>query len=394
MNTSIKSFKFLLIASIFFLLNPVSWGEMVGKSIALVNGEAVFYSEFEENWSALIEQNKKMEPDKELKPEWVKKNRELLLNQMIEEKLLLQEANRKKIVVPKRQLEEGIMQVKSRFKILPPGAKPSKEDFERELKPAEKADFMKELKEQNLTEKAFEDKIGDQLKVMKLTEQEVKERVPSPFIDNKNLKPDEPRELASEYEKETKSLFADIEKKFNQPDFKPDPESDLDQMVGVLKPKLGETIKASHILIKSTRKDDRQKRSQALEKLRAITQKLNAGADFYDVAVQSSEGPSAKSGGELGTFAKGQMVPEFEKAAFVLPVGGTSDIVETEFGYHLIHVEEKKAARRLKYDDIKMDLAGYLYQKRGQEKYELYVSELRKKADVEILIDLSKAIDG
>lgn len=369
--------------------------ETVGRSIATVNGEAIYLSEFQDNWEGLIEQKKKMSPDEKTTPEWDAKNKKLLLDQMIEEKLLLQEANKRKIVVPKRQLEEGIQEVKNRFKSLKPGTKPTKEDYERPLTPDEQAQFLKELKGQDLSEKEFEDKIGDQLKVMRLTESEVREQVPSPFVNNgKPGSDDDMKQLTPDYEAEAKKIYADIEKKFNQIDFKPSPDSDLDQMVGILRTKLGETLKASHILIKSSRNDNMKDRSKALDKAREIKKQLDAGADWDKLVAQSDDKASAKNGGDLGYFGHGQMVPEFEKAAFALPVGGISNPVETEFGYHIIRVEEKKAPKKLRYDDIKMDLAGYIYQKRGRERYEQFVSELRKKADVKILIDPAKAENG
>lgn len=373
---------------------PVLRAEVVGKSIATVNGDAIYLAEFEDNWGALLEQKKKISPEEKITSDWEAKNKELLLNQMIEEKLLLQEANRRKIVVPKRQLEEGLMEVKNRFKILAPGTKPTKQDVERELTSKEKEEFLKELKAQDLTEKQFEDKITDQLKVMRLTEMEVREKVPAPFVDSKGGAADEQRELTPAYEEEAKKLYAQIEKKFNQPDFKPNQEDDLDQMVMILKSKLGETVKAAHILVKSPRSDSFKDRSAALEKAKAIKKKLDAGADFEELAKGSSDGPSAKNGGDLGYFGRGQMVPEFEAVAFKLPVGAISDPVETEFGYHIIKVEEKKAPKKLRYQDIKMDLAGYIYQKHGRERYEQYVSDLRKKADVKVLIDLSKVGNG
>jgi peptidyl-prolyl cis-trans isomerase C len=368
--------------------------EVVGKSLAIVNGEAIYLSEFEDNWNAILEQKKKASPNEAITPEWVAKNKQLLLDQMIEEKLLLQEANKRKIVVPKRQLEEGIMQVKNRFKILPPGTKPTKEDAERELTTQERVEFLKELKTQELTETDFENKIGDQLKVMRLTETEVREKVPSPFVNSGSSNPDDPRTLTPAYEEEAKKLYGQIEKKFNDPNFKPNSDDDLDQMVAILKTKLGETVKARHILVKSARTDSFKDRAKAMEKAKAIKRKLDQGADFEELASESSDGPSAKNGGDLGYFGHGQMVPEFEAAAFKLPVGGISDVVETEFGYHIIKVDEKKAPQKLRFDDIKMDLAGYVYQKRGRERYEQYVQDLRKKADIKILMDLSKTGNG
>jgi hypothetical protein len=199
--------------------------EVVGKSIATVNGDAIFLSEFQANWETLLDQQKQSGDKKEITNEWKKKSKKFLLDQMVEEKLLLQEAKKQKIVVPKRQLEEGVLQVKNRFKILPPETKPSKEDYERELTSKEKVEFDKELKTQNLTEKEFEARIEDQLRVLRLSEDQIRSQIPIPFKETKTKDPNQDRELTPEYEKQAKELFAEIEKKFNDKNFKPDPES-------------------------------------------------------------------------------------------------------------------------------------------------------------------------
>ncbi|KYK34379.1 MAG: peptidyl-prolyl cis-trans isomerase [Theionarchaea archaeon] len=89
-------------------------------------------------------------------------------------------------------------------------------------------------------------------------------------------------------------------------------------------------VKASHILVK--------KRSQA-EK---ILEELKKGASFAKLAQEYSECPSKKRGGDLGWFGRGKMVPEFEKAAFSLKKGELSDIVKTQFGYHVIKVNDTR----------------------------------------------------
>ena len=349
-------------------------------------------NDFENNWQAYIEQQQHTSSTT-VTETWTKENKSALLDQMIEEKLLLQEANKRKIVVPKRQLEEGIQQVKNRFKALPPGQRPTKQDFERALTPDENKEFLKELKGQELSEVEFEQKINDQLKVVRLTEEEIRGKVGIPFKDNKG-EDSAPRELTPDYDKEAKALFDKIEVKFNDKNFKANPENEVDQMVEVLKSRLGEAVKASHILIRSSKNDDLKKRQAALDKAKQIKKDIAAGADFDEMARKNSDDSSAKAGGDLGYFSKGQMVPEFEKAAFSLPVGGVSDVVETQFGYHIIKVDEKRAAKKLRYDDVKTDLAGYIYQKKMRERFEQFVGDLRKKADVKILIDLKKTDKG
>ncbi len=89
-------------------------------------------------------------------------------------------------------------------------------------------------------------------------------------------------------------------------------------------------VRASHILV---RDEETAKRLKA---------EIDAGADFSKVAKKNSICPSKEQGGDLGFFGKGQMVKEFEDAAFSLPVGVVSAPVRTEFGYHLIVVTEKR----------------------------------------------------
>ena len=89
-------------------------------------------------------------------------------------------------------------------------------------------------------------------------------------------------------------------------------------------------VKASHILV--------EKRSEA----ERILEELKKGTDFSELAKKYSGCPSKKRGGDLGWFGRGRMVPEFEKAAFSLKKGELSDIVKTQFGYHIIKVTDTR----------------------------------------------------
>jgi len=95
---------------------------------------------------------------------------------------------------------------------------------------------------------------------------------------------------------------------------------------------MSDQIRASHILVSTDArsKDDAKAETETLHK------KIADGADFADVAREVSDCPSGASGGDLGQFGRGMMVPEFEEAAFALDVDGLSGPVETDFGYHLI----------------------------------------------------------
>ena len=98
-------------------------------------------------------------------------------------------------------------------------------------------------------------------------------------------------------------------------------------------------IRASHILVSHDEADgglSELTRDDALAQIGALHERIKNGEDFAQVAREHSDCPSARSGGDLGSFGKGAMVPEFEQAAFGLGVGETSEVVETAFGFHLI----------------------------------------------------------
>jgi peptidyl-prolyl cis-trans isomerase C len=102
---------------------------------------------------------------------------------------------------------------------------------------------------------------------------------------------------------------------------------------------MADQISASHILLmhsESERSSATRTKSEAVDLINNIKTRVDAGDDFNDLAKEYSDCPSSNEGGELGSFGRGAMVTEFETAAFALDVDGTSDVVETAFGFHLI----------------------------------------------------------
>lgn len=99
------------------------------------------------------------------------------------------------------------------------------------------------------------------------------------------------------------------------------------------------TVAASHILLMyagSERSSASRSKDDAIAQINDLKTQLDGGADFAELAREHSDCPSGADGGSLGSFSKGQMVKAFEEATFALDVGATSDVVETDFGYHLI----------------------------------------------------------
>ena len=129
----------------------------------------------------------------------------------------------------------------------------------------------------------------------------------------------------------------------------------------------GDQIKARHILLDSE------------EKAVEIIKKLQAGGEFAKLASEYSTGPSAASGGDLGWFGEGQMVPEFSKAAFALNPGDiVTKPVKTQFGWHIILVEDRKVSAPPSFDEAKEQLASTMSQKLMKE----LIETLRTKAKI------------
>jgi peptidyl-prolyl cis-trans isomerase C len=144
-----------------------------------------------------------------------------------------------------------------------------------------------------------------------------------------------------------------------------------------------EEVQASHILIKVDPKADAAKKAEARKKIEMVQQRIKKGEDFSSLAKEFSECSSSTKGGDLGYFRKGQMVKPFEDAAFTLKPGQMSDIVETQFGYHLIKVTDKKPATKMAFEDVKDKIKETLKKARVQKEITKYVEELKEKAKVE-----------
>ncbi len=152
--------------------------------------------------------------------------------------------------------------------------------------------------------------------------------------------------------------------------------------------KVPEQVQASHILIvpdtSDPNADPNAMKAQAKEKTQGLLKQLKSkkGANFEELAKANSACPSSEKGGDLGLFGKGRMVPEFEKTAFGLKVGQTSDVVETQFGYHIIKVTERKEANTITFDQAKEGITEQLKQQKQGELLVEYIESLKAKAKI------------
>jgi len=149
-----------------------------------------------------------------------------------------------------------------------------------------------------------------------------------------------------------------------------------------------ESVRASHILL-STRSEagelPSEQKAAKRRQMEELLKRARAGEDFAKLAKEFSEDPGSKDKGGEYTFPRGQMVPEFEAAAFALKPGEISDIVTTQFGYHIIKLHEKIPAKVVELAKVSSNIRDYLKNQAVQKDMPDYLAKLRKEAGLEIL---------
>ncbi len=353
-----------------FILFTFSFAASVDKTLATVDGEALYQSDFNANMDNVLNDLRRSQPG-EMGEVQIKEIHKRVLNQMVDDLLLLQDAKKKGLKTFAKDIENGVNEVKNRFR----------KDEEGRLVAEENAGrlFDAELKRQRLSYAEFEERIKKQLLVIKLVESEIKSKAKSPA------------------EQDIKNFFDQVKavviSSSALAQFKGSEEDreETAKLSQLFRDRTAERVRARHILLKLPPNSAMADKSKVLGIVKDLKKRLSGGADFADLAKgYSQDTESAKKGGDLGYFIRGWMVPAFEAAAFSLPVGQVSDPVETEFGYHLIYVEEKRAATPLRIEEVRDDLAQYIYQRNIQTRLKDYVAGLRAKANVKILEDPSE----
>jgi peptidyl-prolyl cis-trans isomerase C len=248
-----------------------------------------------------------------------------VLDNMVAFKLLSQEARQHHVVVSDAEIDAQIAGMKKQF-------------------PTEQA-FQQTLKAQHMTVEKLRDTARSNLVVRKLLQDEVMSKI--------EIKPSD---ISAFYEKNPD--------KFQQP----------------------EAVHAAHILVIVPAESDAAAKAALKARAMEALQAARAGKDFGALARQYSQDGSAQHGGDLGFFPKGQMVPAFEKVAFSLKPGEISDLVETQFGYHIIKVIEKRPGGTVPFAQAAPQIQQFLESQAQSDKGKAYVESLRAKSKVEILI--------
>ncbi len=297
----------------------------VSDAVARVNGELVSRDEFE----GVVESNiarYEAQSGESFNAQQRPQLERQVLDGLITRTILEQEAEQLDISVGDERFSETLDQFKQQF-------------------PDEQG-YQTALDQQGFTEEEFETELRRQMVIEELIRSQVYDQV-------------------AVSEEEMRTFYDDNPQYFQQDD----------------------QVAARHIIF-TTEGVEESERAALQEELEEIRQEIEDGADFGEMAREHSQGPSAPDGGDLGTFGRGQMVPEFEEAAFELEVGELSPVIETQFGYHILQVTERVPAQTQSYEEAQERIRQFLTEEERNQGAQAYVAELREESEVEELIDL------
>lgn len=293
------------------------------KKVAIVNGTPIVQSDLDRGMEGVIQ--RRARSGAPMDEEQLKTIRMDVLNNLINRELLNQESKKQKITITDQEVNDRLSKIKQRFK--------------------DDAEFKEMLTKMKITEAQIKVQLKEDLAIQTLIDKQVVEKI-------------------DVTEQDSQAYYDTHPEAFKQP----------------------EQLKASHILVKVDPKDDPAQKAEALKKIESVQAKLKAGGDFATLAKELSDCPSKEKGGDLGYFAKGQMVKPFEDAALALKPGETSGVVETQFGYHIIKLAELKPEGIMPYADVKDQLSQYLKQEKVKASLDSYLAGLEKMSKIEKLI--------
>jgi peptidyl-prolyl cis-trans isomerase C len=290
----------------------------------MVNGMRILMSDLDMEMQKEMRDNPEIQTSKDLAAR--RQLRKKVLDYLIDQELIVQEGKKAGLEPQQEQIDAEFGKIKKRF---------SSQDA-----------FEQVMKKQNMTEERLREIIGRAFIVKNVLEVKIE-----PLA-----KPVTEKDVADYYEAH--------KGEFTEP----------------------EEIRARHILIKLSSEASDEEKTYSKKEMQAILEEAKSGADFAELAKKHSQCPSAIQGGDLGYFARGDMVKPFEEAAFALEPGQISEIVETEYGYHIIRLEDRKPGRQLELEEVSEEIKKELHDKEMDVALQTWLKPLREKADIKIML--------
>ena len=297
--------------------------KIVEKIVAIVNGDIITLTELREISVPYLEKMKlkfSLENDEEQIEEIEKR----ILDQLIDEKLVKQEADRLEIVVDDKEVDIAVRDVMSKNNI-------AKDQFEQVLL------------EEGLTFEDYRKQLKDQMQKMRLLDQEIKSKIQIT-------------------EKEVEKYY-----KENMDDYNTPPEVRIQQILLIIPSEASE-----------------QEINQIREKANGILQKIKEGEDFTNMVKLYSQDATAATGGVMGAFRQGELLPGLNKVAFSLEVGEVSPVIQTSRGFHIIRVLDKRERQKMTKEEKWNEIENFLYNQKFEDEFKQWVKKIRKRSFVKV----------
>ena len=319
--------RFVLLIGGFLLfgLTPV-WAQrqLVDRVVAVINDEAITQSELDAYLRPLYNNLKQQYQGEELMNQ-LNEIRLKLLNQMIEDRLVFQEAKARGITVDEGEIDAMVEDTQRKF--------PSEQEFEKML--ATQRYSLAELRES----------FRRQILVRKLHDMEVRAHVVV-----------SPREIEDYYKNRPSELAEE------------------------------ERIKVRSITIRKSKEAEEKGLSDeaAKKKLEAIEQRIRAGESFEALALEFSEDARAKDGGLVGWVKPGEMLPAIEENLFKLKAGSISPLLETPPGYHLFKIEEKTLSQVPSLEEVRERIRNKIFREKAEKRFKEWMNQLKARAYISV----------
>ncbi|MFB0507831.1 MAG: peptidylprolyl isomerase [Thermodesulfobacteriota bacterium] len=313
----------ILILVIFGLSEGICGATIIDKIVAIVNGEIITLAELERYYSTPRDGSKATGNPGENGAKILESRREAL-DRLIEEKLVDQQCKKQSIRVSARDLDMAIEDVKKVNAIT-----------DEQLRGA--------LMAEGLTLEDYRQQLREQIRRARLISRVVRKEV---IIDDERLK----------------RFYSEHIERFKEPD----------------------QIRASHILIMIRQGADDLLVEALRHKGETILERLRRGEDFQELARLYSDDASAKNGGDLGFFKRGELLPEFERATLSLQPGQVSGLVRTKIGFHIIKVTERKEGSVIPYEEVTEKVRNHYIKEESKRLYEAWLKKVKAESFIEV----------
>lgn len=316
----------LLAVSLSVLAAPVQAQELIDAVVATVDREAILYSDLIAEIGQELNDLRQTSTSPEAFQEQADQLLEATLEQAIQSRILLRQAELLGAEVDDDQVNEAVQQLRALYDT--------------------NEQFLSELSAVGLTIAEFRDLQRRKILAARMARSKLDQ-------------------LASEItisESEVQQFYSENSERFSRP----------------------ERVRVRQIFLSAG--TDPAERARTRARLETVIEELDAGADFAGLAQTYSQAPGASDGGIIGWVTRGELVPALEEAAFALEAGEVSPIIETNTGLHILKVEEREAAGTADYDQVRTQIEPQLRQQLAQERFAKWMADLRKRSQVRVFL--------